>query len=104
MYKFFFRVAKVYQEQEYVIAVSDRSDFGDYVDGETIELHTPTGKVFNAESCEVLYDQLGDHSIALAFKDLQLTDIPVGTEVWLNESRPARQPSRHYEAREQNYS
>ncbi len=98
MYKFFFRVVKVYQEQDYVIAVSDRSDFDDYLDGETVELHTPTGKVFTAESSEVLYDQPGDHPMSLAFTDLQLADIPVGTEVWLNENRPVREPSKHYEA------
>jgi hypothetical protein len=101
MFKKVFTVVDSYEQQNFLVLVADISEnslaSSDYRNGETVEFRLPDGSSFSAPSTEVLFDPPVDRPFCLAFKGLRKNDIPLGTQVWINEERPVRKPSRHYE-------
>ena len=103
MFKLFITVIDSYVQRDYLVVVSDidenSSHCADYRDGETVELHLPDGSKFTAPSKRVLFDPPAERPFCMAFRGLRRNDVPLGTQIWISEERPARRPSRHYEAR-----
>jgi len=105
-YKPFCKVLETYQEQgDYLVLVLDRLDQGEYFRDEIVQIRRQNNEPITCQSTAVRFVRgldAKDIPFHLAIKGLKAGDVPVGSEVWLNKTRPERVKSRKFEYVEPN--
>lgn len=99
-FKLFFKVVETYEERGYLVLVSNRTDSGLARSRETIGLKCPGKPSTFCEASVVKFwrrDNSCEIPFCMAVKGFKAEDVPVGSEVWIQQSRPIQDGRKRFE-------
>ncbi|MBP9091600.1 hypothetical protein KBI23_11255 [bacterium] len=99
-FKLFFKVVETYEAKGYLVLVSDRTDSGLARQRETIELRCAGKSSRRCQAGIVKFwrlDNSREIPLCLAVKGLKPEEVPIGSEVWIEESHPIQTGRRRFE-------
>ena len=99
-FKLFFKVVETYEVKGFLVLVADRTDSGLARQRETIELKCPGKAAIQRQAGIVKFwrrDTYSEIPLCMAVKGLKPEEVPIGSEVWIEENHPIQTGRRRFE-------